>query len=171
MPRHARLVFETRAQDSTFFFIFSLSFHLSPFLLSRSETPNYLVYLTLSIFLSHFHPLLPFNSVSLLDIASLNYSRARARCSSSPSKKSTSANTLLPGLLDSALRSERLRIMDRTDSCLQPLFSPRHSTPSAPFGSYPALTPSRRSSLAGDLRPLRFNLTRHYYVFHRDCSR
>lgn len=94
----------------------------------------------------------PFFDFVSLPISLAGDSRARARCSSSSSKKSTSANTPLPGLLDSALRSERLRIMDRTDSCLQPLFPPHHSSPSSPSfpsGSYSALPPSRGSSLAG----------------------
>lgn len=74
--------------------------------------------------------------------------------------KSQPANTL-PGLLDSALRSKRLRIMDRMDgrSCgIPPLFTIR-------------ILPSCHSPitlLQRDLRRLRFNLTRHYYVFHRD---
>lgn len=138
-----------RARMAHFFAVF-LSFHFSSFLSSRHKMPNYCFYFTLSFFLS-LSLSSPF-STPFRSRYRLPAIRARARCSSSPSKKSTSANTPLPGLLDSALRSERLRIMDRTNSCLQPLFSPHHSSPSSPSfpsGSYSALPPSRGSSLAG----------------------
>lgn len=75
--------------------------------------------------------------------------------------KSQPTNTL-PGLLDSALRSKRLRIMDRMNGrtrSISLLLSPPHPT-----------LASLSDFLRRDLRPLRFNLARHYYVFHRDFA-
>jgi len=77
--------------------------------------------------------------------------------------------TGLAGLPDSALRSERSRIMDRTDRTRAPRFAP------LPSAFRPDLAPNPGDSILSsllrrDLRPLRFNLTRHYYVFHRDSS-
>lgn len=90
-------------------------------------------------------------------------------------RKSQRAKIRFPGLLDSALRLERFRIMDRTDRTLSrtllPPSPPRNLTlifllPGA------SLSPSTflfRSS-AAPKTSLRFNLTRYYYVFHRDSS-
>lgn len=77
--------------------------------------------------------------------------------------KSQRANTL-PGLLDSALRSHKTTSHNGSDGrTLAQHPSPIHHP-------HPTLV-SPTGLRQRELRPLRFNLTQHYYVFYHDCSR
>lgn len=113
-------------------------------------------------------PPLSFLSSTLDSVVSgISVSRCRlemqfARCSSAHSK-SQRANTL-PGLLDSALRSHKTTSHNGSDGrTLAQHPSPIHHP-------HPTLV-SPTGLRQRELRPLRFNLTQHYYVFYHDCSR